>query len=308
MRSAIKLLLVTALGMHAGGVLGDATGESVGKYYPGREKALPGVENDRNFTNTYPYWKDRAAILKSMSDGLGDEHMNYKNIRWLKRDEFNGDLLFEEAKVLYAKTGSKGKSCASCHGDDAKKFEGVAARYPKYDSKLKHMVSLTTRIKHCGEKYVGTEIPEASGENSLLVAYVTSFSHGVPMQVDVSKGPEKASFERGRDLFFKRVGQFGFACASCHTPPSALKMLRGMRPSTPYGDAASYPIFEFPAYPERHYLVTLQHQIQACAAAARMKTQEEGSPEYTDMEVFLRALSNGYEVNALSSYYGESLD
>jgi len=81
-----------------------------------------------------------------------------------------------------------------------------------------------------------------------------------------------------------------------------------MRPSTPYGDAASYPIFEFPDYPERHYLVTLQHQIKACASMARMKTEPEGSEEYTDIEVFLRALSNGHRVNVLSSYYGEALD
>lgn len=308
MRRAINVLIAAALGIHAGGVLAEAAVEGVGKYYPGREKALPGVENDRNFTNTYPHWKDRESILQSIADGLGEEVMNYKNVRWLKRDEFNGDLLFEEANVLFAKTGPKGKSCASCHGAEGEKLEGVAAQYPKFDSKLGRMVSLTTRIKHCGSEYVGADLPVDSGDNNLLEAYVTSLSHGVPVQVDVASGPQKKSFERGRDSFFKRTGQFGFACASCHTPPSVLKRLRGMRPSTPYGDAASYPIFEFPYYPERHYLVTLQHQVQACASLARMKTEEEGSPEYTDMEVFLRALSNGHEVNALSTYYGEALD
>lgn len=308
MSTAFKLLFVAAIGLHAGGVLADANENVVGKYYPGREKALPGVENDRFMTNTYRNWKSREAIEKSMAAGLPDEQMNYKHIRWLQRDEFNGDLLFEEAKVLYSRPGSKGKSCASCHGENGEKLKGVAAHYPKYDNKLGRMVSLITRVKLCGEKYVGTDLSEDTGDNNLLVAYVTSFSHGTPIQVDVSSGPGKEAFERGRDFFFKRVGQFHFACASCHTPPSALKKLRGMRPSTPYGDAASYPIFEFPAYPERHYLVTMQHQIKACAAAARMKTQKEGSPEYTDMEVFLRSLANGYEINTLSTYYGESLD
>lgn len=308
MKTVVKALIVATLGIHAGGALGDATDASPSKYHPGREKALPGVESDHNFSNTYSHWKDREAIEQSIADGLSDEVMNYKNIRWLKRDDFNGDLLFEEAKVLFAKAGPKGKSCASCHGDQGKKLEGVAAQYPKFDNKLGRMVSLTTRIKICGTEHVGVDLPVTSGDNNLLEAYITSLSHGLPVQVDVSSGPQKESFERGRNSFFKRTGQFNFACASCHTPPTVLKKLRGMRPSTPYGDAASYPIFEFPDFPERHYLVTLQHQIQACAFLARMKTEEEGSPEYTDIEVFLRALANGYEVNALSSYYGEALD
>lgn len=308
MRTAIKVLFAAAVGLHAGGVYSGTTDLAVGKFYPGREKALPGVESDRNLTNTYMHWKDEESISQAIANELGDELINYKHIRWLKRDEFNGDILNEEAKVIYAKPGDKGKSCASCHGDEAERLVGVAAQYPKYDEDLQRMVSLTTRIKTCGEKYVGLDLPVTSGDNNLLAAYVTSKSYGVPVQVDVSEGPQKEAFERGRDLFFKRVGQFSFACASCHTPPSALKRLRGMRPSTPYGDAASYPIFEFPAFPERHYLVTLQHQVKACATAARMKTEDEGSPEYTDLEVFLRALSNGYEVNVLSSYYGEALD
>lgn len=308
MKTVVKALIVAALVIHAGGALGDATDSSPGEYYPGQGKALPGVEHDHDFSNTYSHWKDREAIERAIADGLGDEVMNYRNIRWLMRDEFNGDVIFEEAEVRFAKAGPKGKSCASCHGDQGEKLEGVAAQYPKFDSKLGHMVSLTTRIKNCGTVHVGVDLPVTSGDNILLEAYITSLSHGLPVQVDVSSGPQKESFERGRSLFFKRIGQFNYACASCHTPPTVLKKLRGIRATTPYGDAASYPIFEFPNYPERHYLVTLQHQIQVCAHLARMKTEEEGSPEYTDIEVFLRALANGYEVNALSSYHGETLD
>lgn len=308
MKKVVKALIVVAIGLQAGWVFSGPADTTPGKYYPGREKALPGVEHDHDFSNTYSHWKDREAIKRSMANGLGDEFMNYKNIRWLKRDGFNGSLLEEEAQVIFSKPGSKGKSCASCHGSKGEKLKGVAATYPKFDKKLGGMVSLSSRIKNCGSKYVGVNLPVNEGDNNLLEVYVTLLSHGRPVQVDVSSGPQKKAFERGRDNFFKRVGQFGFACASCHTPPTVLKRLRGMRPSTPYGDGASYPIFEYPDYPERHYIVTLQHQIQACASLARMKTEDEGSPEYTDMETFLRALSNGYEVNALSSYYGESLD
>lgn len=278
-----------------------------GQYHPGKEKAISGVEND--ITGTYKNWKDRKAIEKSIANGMESQYINYKDVRWLKRDEFNGELLREEARELYARTGKTGKSCASCHGSNGEELRGVAAKYPTFDKEYDRVIPLTTRIRNCSEKYVGAEMPEDSGDNTLMTWYVTDKSDGVPIDIEVdTPGPVQDAFYRGRDLFFKRVGQFNFACASCHTPPTVLKQLRGMRPSTPYGDAVSYPIWEFPAHPERHYLLTMQLQIKACQAAARMKTSHEGSLEYTDMEVFIKSLSNGYEINSLSSYYGETLD
>jgi sulfur-oxidizing protein SoxA len=278
-------------------------------YAPGRERVIPHVSGDEKNSNTYENWKTRDAVKSSIARGLSDVKMNYKNIRWLKQDYLNGSILVEEAGKLYGRKNSEGKSCASCHGDSGEKFKGVAARYPIFDNKLKKVMALTSRINNCSTKYLKNPMPEDAVDNNLLAVFVTSFSNGTQIALDVkSEGPLKDSYARGKDLFFKRVGQYNFACASCHTGTSVLKKLRGMHPSTPYGDAAQYPIYEFPNYPDRQNIVTLQHQIEACSAAARMQTAKEGGPEYTDMEVFLRSLSNGYPINVLSSYYGEALD
>lgn len=274
-------------------------------YYPGKEAFVPGVKNDP--LDTYRYWKDRDTIRKAIADGIPDEKMNYKNIRWLESDDFNGEVVLEEARQVFNRVGPKGESCASCHGDNAEKLSGVATVYPKYDEDAGRMVSLVTRVEMCAEKNTGDSIPVDSGENTLLVNLINNKSNGQKIQVDVESKHGKEAFERGRDLFFKRVGHFDFACASCHSAPSALKQLRGMRPSTIYGDAASYPIWEYPASPDRHYLYTVQHQISSCSFNARMELEDEGGPEYTDMEVFIRALSNGHEINSQSTYYGESL-
>lgn len=274
-------------------------------YYPGKEIFIPGVENDP--LDTYRYWKDRDTIRKSIADGVPDEKMNYKNIRWLEADDFNGEVVIAEAELIFNRVGPKGESCASCHGERGEKLSGVATTYPKYDSDAGRMVAMVNRVEMCAEKNTGENIPVDSAENTLLVNYINHKSHGQKIQVDVDSKHGKEAFERGRNLFFKRVGQFDFACASCHTAPTALKQLRGMRPSTIYGDAASYPIWEYPASPERRYLYTIQRQISSCSFNARMELEDEGSPEYIDMEVFIRALSNGHEINSQSTYYGEAL-
>ena len=47
------------------------------------------------------------------------------------------DFLLDDGKDLANKVeGSKGKSCASCHGKDALKLKGAATGYPEYKKKL----------------------------------------------------------------------------------------------------------------------------------------------------------------------------
>ena len=275
-------------------------------YHPGRELSLAGAENDTS--DTYKYWKDEKTIEEGIVKAVQDQYMNYKNIRWLKQDEFNGEMIVEEGAAIFNKKGSNGKSCASCHTGSENKLDGVAATYPKFNKSLNKMVALSGQIEHCAENATKTKIPVESKENTLLISYINHLSHDMPIQVDVTSAEGKAAYERGRDMFYKRNGQFHFACASCHTPPTVLKQLRGMRPSTVYGDAASYPIWEYPNSPDRSFMYTVQHQIKACAKNARMMTLSEGSPEYTDMEVYIRALSNGHKIKSVSSYFGEAIE
>jgi len=301
-------LVLASIQLASGGAFaasGSAT-ELPSTYHPGKEKSIAGAKND--VTGTYDYWKNEEALQKSIDEGVEDQHLNYKNIRWLKQDGFNGDMVLEQGAEIFNKPGANGKSCASCHTDSKNSLAGVAATYPKYSKSLNRVVGMVSQVEHCAKTATKTELPVDSKENTFVVTYINNLSHDMPINIDVSSKEGKAAFERGRDLFYKRNGQFHFACASCHTPPTVLKQLRGMRPSTVYGDAASYPIWEFPNSPDRGFMYTIQHQIMSCSKNARMKLEPEGSPEYTDMELYLKALSNGHKVKSVSSYYGESID
>ncbi len=269
-------------------------------YMPGKELAIPHVSGDEKFSNTYQYWKDLNALEAAKKAGKTSAEMNYKDFRWAIKS-FDGEATIDTGKGFYAEKNAKGKSCASCHGDEGKKLKGIYANYPAYNKRLKRVVAVPTQIKVCATERLGLDWKEDTRQNSTIAIFLASLSDGKVINIDAtSKGPIKASYERGRDMFFKRAGHFNFACASCHTPPTTGKRLRGQRPTTFFGDAAQYPIYHFPyALPgdDTDFVFTLQHQIKSCHILSRIYPGEEGSPAMTDIEVFLKASANGYPMS-----------
>jgi len=279
-------------------------------YLPGREKVVPHVSGDEQFSNTYRYWKDADAVRKSKAAGLQSRDVNFKDFRWLEKS-FDGEAKVDMGREVFHRKAKNGKSCASCHGENGEKLKGVYAKLPKYNAKAGRVVTGPTQVKLCAKANLDEDWPENTKNNSLLDLYVASLSDGVPVAVDVSKGPMKEAFEKGRDLYFRRTGHFHFACASCHTGVATTSFLRGQRPSTFFGDAAQYPIYHFPYRlpgDDVEDIFTLQHQIRSCQMLSRMLPGEEGSPSMTAIEVFLKATSNGYPMSIPTQQYNMSTD
>lgn len=269
-------------------------------FAPGRDKAVPHVSGAEAFTDTYRFWKDEQSIRAAKKMGLMSHEMNFKDFRWLEKS-MDGELVLDIGKTYYNTKNKDGKSCASCHGADGEKLMGAYAKMPSYNKRVGRVVVGPTQIRICAEERLGRkDWAENTRPNTLTAFYLASLSDGKVINVDVSKGPMKKSFERGRDLFFKRVGHFHYACSSCHTPPTIGKYLRGQRPTIYHGDASEYPIYHFPYVlpgDNFEYVFTLQHQIKSCQKLSRMYMGREGSSAMTDIEVFLRASSNGYKMS-----------
>lgn len=162
----VSLQLATA----STSLLAAAAKEQPSTFHPGKELSKPGAHND--VAETYKYWKDEATLEKSIANDTEDQYNNYKNIRWLNQDSFNGDSVLEQAAEVFNKPGANGKSCASCHTDGGKDLVGVAATYPKYNKSLNRMVGLVSQVEHCAKNATKTEIPVDSKENTLLVTYI----------------------------------------------------------------------------------------------------------------------------------------
>ncbi|MBS1191559.1 MAG: hypothetical protein H6R10_3351 [Rhodocyclaceae bacterium] len=281
-------------------------------YWPGREKVIPHVSGDRRFSGTYDNWKDEASIRAAKAKGLMSHEMNFKDFRWLEKS-FDAWPVLEEGKEYFNQPNAAGKSCASCHGPDGEKLKGVYANLPRFNARLGKVVVGPTQIRACAKDYLGIDgWKENTRPNSVLDMYVAHLSDGRKVDVDViSPGPLKEAYERGKNLYFKRTGQFHFACASCHTPPTVGNYLRGQRPSTFFGDAAHYPIYHFPyTLPgdDLAHVFTLQHQIRSCQMLSRMSQGTEGSRSMVDIEVFLKASANGYPMSIPTQEYNMSTD
>ena len=282
------------------------------EYSPGREKVVPHVTGDKAFMNHYDRWKDEAAVKASMARGLLSHQINFKDFRWLEKS-FDGLIVMDEGKDLFHKKDAQGRSCAGCHGQEGEKLKGVHAKFPKYHDGMKRVATVPTQIRHCAETRMDNkDLHEETRANTMLAYYVGYLSDGEIINIDVTTpGPMKDSYERGKDLFFMRTGNFHFSCANCHTPPTAGSHLRGQRPTGFFGDAASYPIYHYPfdiPGSDRGFVFTLQHQIKSCQTLSRMKQGREGSKSMTDIEVFLTAASNGYKISIPTAQYNMSTE
>ena len=181
-----------------------------------------------------------------------------------------------------------GKTLASCFPNGGRR---VAASYPQYDPRLKRVVTLEMAINQClkanGEALL--EFADAQGMGA-VTAYARSLSDGQKMNVRVPAAAEER-FEEGRRLYFTRVGQRNFACASCHVQ-SAGKRYADAPLSPAIGQATHWPVVR------EGTAVTLQMRMRECLELMGAAPFAAGSDELNHLEYFLAYLSNGLTLKA----------
>jgi sulfur-oxidizing protein SoxA len=194
----------------------------------------------------------------------------------------------EAGKKLWTRKFRNGKTLASCFPNGGRR---VAAAYPQFDSRLKRVVTLEMAVNQC-LKANNEPIHElADGETmGALTAYLRSLSDGQKMNVRVPAAAEDR-FEEGRRLYFTRLGQRNFACASCHVQ-SAGKRYADTPLSPAIGQATHWPIVR------DGRAVTLQARIRECLEVMGAAPFAAGSDELNHLEYFLAYVSNGLPLKA----------
>lgn len=254
------------------------------------EQYVPRVDGDKKFSNTYRYWKDRAKLDPTLA-GNPEE---FWRLNWKFMDPpFNqavhgGHFALDHGEERYQSLNQSG-AFAKCLGARKGNLKGLRATYPRYLANLGHVAGLEEVIERCAAKE-GVVMQNGSYENSAISLYIASKSNGMPLRIDVSKGPMKQAYERGRMLYHTKSGRLNFACASCHIHNIG-KHLRGNTVTSPFSDAS-----HFPVYRTRYVLQSLQLRMIECQLDTGAQPLMPGSSAYTDLEVFLTALSNGYPI------------
>jgi sulfur-oxidizing protein SoxA len=105
--------------------------------------------------------------------------------------------------------------------------KGAYAQLPRYFADADRVMDLETRLVWCRVHQQGfTEAdakknPFGGGNDKksdleALVAYVTSESRGIKMNVPLSHPKEREMYALGEKMFYYRGGTHDFACATCH--------------------------------------------------------------------------------------------
>jgi len=217
---------------------------------------------------------DRPAPARSGVEFAGP------TVRALQADAFAnpGMLWVDRGERLWNEpAGPAGRSCANCHADG---LRGAAARLPAVDPRGGGLVNLESRIRACQSERQG--VAAAAHESDALLslsAYVAHRSRDEPVRVSID-GPARPFFERGRELYRRRVGQLNLACTHCHDANWG----RRLGPETiSQGHGVGYPAYRL----EWQSLGSLHRRFRSCLSGVRAVMLPQGHPDYLALELYL---------------------
>jgi sulfur-oxidizing protein SoxA len=204
-----------------------------------------------------------------------------------------GAAAMAAGEKLWGTKFKDGRSLSGCFPNAGRR---IAATYPQYDSKLKRVITLETAINQCLKSHnEAIYDPTDPATMGAVLAYLRSLADGRKVAVRVPASAQER-FEQGRRLYFTRLGQRNFACASCHIQGAGKRYgarvsgngtWGGDVPLSPaIGQASHWPVIR-DGKP-----VTLQARVRECLELMGAAPFPAGSEELNDIEYFLTYLAN----------------
>ncbi|RJG16098.1 sulfur oxidation c-type cytochrome SoxA [Massilia cavernae] len=216
-----------------------------------------------------------------------------ESTRTMQRDDTQNPAMLwvSEGEAMWqAKAGKDGKSCASCHGDAKSTMRGVAARFPTFDESANGVINLGQRINQCRKGMHAEPFKPESRELLSLESYVAIHSRGMPVNPPADKRLREPT-ERGKQLFFQRIGQLNLSCAQCHDANWG-KKLGGS--TIPQGHANAYPIYRL----EWQGVGSLQRRLRNCMSGVRAEVPPYNAQELVELELYLAARAKGMPIES----------
>jgi len=193
----------------------------------------------------------------------------------------------EAGRRIWVRKFPNGRSLASCFPNGGRR---IAAAYPQYDTRVKRLVTLETAVNQClkthGQPLLDAGDPATMG---VVLAYLRSLADGQKVSVRVGSPLAEQRFEEGRRLYFTRMGQQNYACASCHLHHAGNFFVDTALPA-PTGAALHWPYFR-DGQPQ-----TLQMRVRECLERMGAAPFPAGSDELAHIEYFLAYLANGMAI------------
>ncbi len=210
----------------------------------------------------------------------------------LQMDDFEnpGFPLVDRGQALWSTAdGSAGKSCASCHNDASESMKGVRAKMPKWHNEIGKVQSLEHHINYCRTERMSAKEWKWESDDMLgMTAYVGLQSRGMPTEVKTD-GKNKDFYEKGKQLYYTRVGQLDMACAGCHEGNTG-RMIRADHLSQ--GHINGFPLYRF----KWSKMGSIHRRFKGCMDNIRAKPYKRGSDEFTALELYVASRGQGLSV------------
>ncbi len=200
-----------------------------------------------------------------------------------------GFLWVQQGETLWFQAPAPGgQSCASCHGA-ASAMRGVSARYPAFDKKLGHPITLEQRINLCRTEHQHADkLPQESDALLGLSAYVGLQSRGLPIAVQ-QDGPMQPFHDEGERLYKIQQGQLNLSCSQCHDALAGQRLAGSL---IPQGHPNGYPLYRL----EWQAMGSLYRRIRNCLTGVRAEPYPPDASELVAIEVYLAGRAKGLTI------------
>ncbi|MBE0471390.1 MAG: sulfur oxidation c-type cytochrome SoxA [Methyloprofundus sp.] len=254
-----------------------------------------------------------AAILSATSLTLSAKPASVDDYRAMLGDS-PGLLWVEDGEALWKqKSGPKNVSLEACDlGKGPGVIAGAYAELPRYFKDTDNVMDLEARLKHCMVSLQGKDPKQIDkqafsspkkyidSDMEKMVAYVAAASNSMPFNVTLNHAKEKAAYEAGEALFWRRSSVMDFSCATCHAQDD--KRIRLQSLYNAYNkENAGKTIGTWPTYRVSQDTVrTMQHRMWDCHWQMRLPDIDYASDAATALILFMTKQANDGEIQVPS--------
>lgn len=245
-----------------------------------------------------------ALAQSSTADGIAKYREALQEGNPAELWEARGEALWKSPR------GPKNVSLEQCDlGLGAGVVKGAYAHLPKYFSDAERVMDLETRLVWCMVKLQGYSEADArknpfgngndkKSDIEALVAYITSESRGIKMDVSLAHPKEMEMYKVGEKIFYYRGGPHDFGCVTCHGADDRRIRLQDL-PNLTKIDGAQKAYTTWPAYRvSQGELRTFQWRLNDCFRQQRFPELEFGSDASIALTMFLAKNANGAAFDA----------
>ncbi len=210
---------------------------------------------------------------------------------WEAIEEFPPyEAAIDNGKAMWDTPFANGKTYKDCFPDGP----ALGAKYPYWDKERGMVMTLPLAINECREANGEKPLKYMKGPIADLLSYIAMESRGQITNVVIPEDDPRAleAYEKGKQFYFARRGQFNFSCASCHLGNSGTT-LRTEILSPALGHTTHWPVYRS----KWGEMGTLHRRFKGCNEQVRAKAFEPQGEEYRDLEFFYTYMNNGQELN-----------